>query len=505
VRKRPRAARPWAAAGVACILLVWKGASLVTAQSLLLPPPEEVFLTLARLAASPRFLRALLATFARLVLTLAAAIPLGIAAGLAAGLSARARAFLAPFFSIVAATPVMSIILIAFLWFGSERTPSFAAFLMVFPVITANVMEGIRALDPKLKELFTVYNMDARERLRHLYLPSLAPFIAGGCRASLSMCWKVVVAAEVLVQPLAALGTGMQRAKAALDTTELFAWTAAAVIAASLSEAALRLLPSSGVAAHKGKHPRRRIRGIGGERVTPARPPAAAKASVALRGLSFSFGEKKIIDALSLELCESPAVMLGPSGCGKTTLLRLIAGLLQGQSGEVLFEGERAGAISFVFQEPRLLPRLTALENIMLPSRKHFADAELIQRANRLLALTGLQSAEGRYPGELSGGQAQRVSIARAFCYPAPLLLMDEPFQSLDLPLRLSLLETLKTLLAAETRFVIAVTHDPREAVIMGRRVLVMGREGRIALDELNGKRSPSALEHAVIAALRQG
>jgi NitT/TauT family transport system permease protein len=229
----------WSVAGICFILLVWKGASLIVAQDLLLPPPESVLAKLAALVTTPRFLRSLLRTFFRLLSALAVSIPLGIVAGLISGLSARIAAFLRPLFSIVSATPVMSIILIAFLWFGAEKTPAFAAFLMVFPVITANVMTGIKAIDPKLVELFAIYKMNMREKIRSLYLPSLAPFIAGGCRASLSMCWKVVVAAEVLVQPLLALGTGMQRAKAALDTAELFSWTVATVIAAALSETAL--------------------------------------------------------------------------------------------------------------------------------------------------------------------------------------------------------------------------------------------------------------------------
>jgi NitT/TauT family transport system permease protein len=229
----------WSIAGICFIVLVWKAASLIVAQDLLLPPPESVFVKLVSLIATPRFLRSLLYTLFRLLSALAVSIPLGIIAGLISGLSARAAAFLQPLFSIISATPVMSIILIAFLWFGAERTPAFAAFLMVFPVITANVMTGIKAIDPKQEELFAVYKMDTHEKIRYLYLPSLAPFIAGGCRASLSMCWKVVVAAEVLVQPLLALGTGMQRAKAALDTAELFSWTAAAVIAAALSETVL--------------------------------------------------------------------------------------------------------------------------------------------------------------------------------------------------------------------------------------------------------------------------
>jgi NitT/TauT family transport system permease protein len=136
----------------------------------------------------------------------------------------------------------MSVLLIAFLWFGQERTPVFTAFLMVFPVMAANTIEGIKSVDQGLEELFQVYRIPVREKLFSLYLPSILPFILGGLRSGLSLCWKVVVAAEVLVQPLRALGTGMQNAKAQLETAELFAWTMGTVCAAAFSQSVLSLI-----------------------------------------------------------------------------------------------------------------------------------------------------------------------------------------------------------------------------------------------------------------------
>jgi NitT/TauT family transport system permease protein len=112
---------------------------------------------------------------------------------------------------------------------------------MVFPVMSANVIEGINSTDPRLKELFIVYKMNLGEALKYLYIPSLVPFILGGLRSSLSLCWKVVVAAEVIVQPLRSLGTGMQQARAQLETPELFAWTAATVCAAAFTQSILSL------------------------------------------------------------------------------------------------------------------------------------------------------------------------------------------------------------------------------------------------------------------------
>jgi NitT/TauT family transport system permease protein len=161
-----------------------------------------------------------------------------------AGMDKRGGAFFRPWFSIISATPVMSVILIVFLILGAERTPVFTAFLMVFPVMAATTIEGLRSVDPGLQELFRIYPVSRGEEIRYLYIPTLVPFILGGLRSSLSLCWKVVVAAEILVQPFRALGTRMQMAKAQLETPELFAWTLATVIAAALSQCLLTLILS---------------------------------------------------------------------------------------------------------------------------------------------------------------------------------------------------------------------------------------------------------------------
>jgi NitT/TauT family transport system permease protein len=236
---RPFAAAFYAAGGILALLVIWQAAALLWANEMLLPGPLPVLRRFFALVTTARFLRSLGESFLRVTLGMLISVPLGIAAGIAAGLDRRAAACLKPLFQVISATPVMSVILIAFLWFGQERTPVFTAFLMIFPVIAANTGAGITALDPKLKELCAVYRLSFRERFRSLYLPGVAPFVLGGLRSGLSLCWKVVVAAEVLIQPRRALGTGMQNAKAQLETAELFAWTAGTVIAAALSQALL--------------------------------------------------------------------------------------------------------------------------------------------------------------------------------------------------------------------------------------------------------------------------
>ncbi|MDR3276307.1 MAG: ABC transporter permease subunit [Treponema sp.] len=234
--------RFWFVLGTLFLLLIWELAARYFASPLILPGPLPVFRRFLEIVPTERFLRALGASFLRVCLGVLLSAPLGVLAGIAAGLDRRADYFLRPLLGFISATPVMALILIIFLWFGSEGTPVFTAFLMVFPVMAANTTAGVRAVDGNLRELCKVYRLSRADTLRWLYIPGILPFILGALRSSLSLAWKVIVAAEVLVQPLRALGTGMQRAKAQLETPELFAWTAATVIAAALSQLLLSLV-----------------------------------------------------------------------------------------------------------------------------------------------------------------------------------------------------------------------------------------------------------------------
>jgi NitT/TauT family transport system ATP-binding protein len=139
-----------------------------------------------------------------------------------------------------------------------------------------------------------------------------------------------------------------------------------------------------------------------------------------------------------------------------------------------------------MFQEPRLLPWKTVLANVMLPIEELMGKNEVKARAEHFLRLVSLAEKENAMPHELSGGQKQRVSMARAFAYPSDLLLMDEPFQSLDIPLRKQLMDLTLLLIKESPRRLIAVTHDPREAVYLGKRIIVLGNApDGIVLDEM--------------------
>ncbi|MHB0987426.1 MAG: ABC transporter ATP-binding protein [Bellilinea sp.] len=177
--------------------------------------------------------------------------------------------------------------------------------------------------------------------------------------------------------------------------------------------------------------------------------------------------------------------ILGPSGSGKTTLLRVLAGLLPPSSGEVRFLTEQAPSIGYVFQQANLMPWRSAMENIMLPLEMQGVPLENARnRAAELIELTGLKGFEDSWPRDLSGGMAQRVAIARALIQDPDLLLLDEPFGSLDELTRDRMGEELLDLWQNRRSTVLMVTHSVSEALLLSDRVLVLTpRPGQLALD----------------------
>ncbi len=181
--------------------------------------------------------------------------------------------------------------------------------------------------------------------------------------------------------------------------------------------------------------------------------------------------------------------IVGPSGSGKTTLLRILGGLLEPTGGVVHFGGERLSRprrrIGFVFQDANLMPWRTALENIILPLElEGMALQEARRRAYELIELMGLEGFEHTLPRDLSGGMAQRVAIGRALVHEPELLLLDEPFGSLDALTRERMGTELLRVWEAQRATVLMVTHSIGEAVLLADRVLVLSeRPAQIVLD----------------------
>ncbi|MFJ9036863.1 ABC transporter ATP-binding protein [Streptomyces sp. NPDC102406] len=212
-----------------------------------------------------------------------------------------------------------------------------------------------------------------------------------------------------------------------------------------------------------------------------------------LDSVSQSYGEHHVLHKVSLTVPDGQLLcVVGPSGCGKSTLLRTIAGLLPAREGTVAVDGTPVTGVperlAVVFQDygRSLLPWLTVRDNVALPLRRQGPRrAERHERAEHILARVGLNGSARHHPWQLSGGMQQRVAIARALVVRPSLLLMDEPFGSLDAQAREDLEDLLLDVHRDDGTTIVFVTHDIDESVYVGDRVVVLspGPGSRIALD----------------------
>ncbi|RZQ65336.1 ABC transporter ATP-binding protein [Amycolatopsis suaedae] len=203
-----------------------------------------------------------------------------------------------------------------------------------------------------------------------------------------------------------------------------------------------------------------------------------------VNGLNHSYGEHVVAKDLNFTVESGQlACIVGPSGCGKSTLLRCIAGLLKPTGGQVSLHGDRVTGVpedlAVVFQDysRSLFPWLSVRSNVEFPLRwRDMSKADRRERAAEALAAVGLDGVGSKFPWQLSGGMQQRVSIARALASRPALLLMDEPFASVDAQTRFELEDLLRRVQREQGSTVLLVTHDIDESVYLGDRVLVLSK-----------------------------
>jgi NitT/TauT family transport system ATP-binding protein len=221
---------------------------------------------------------------------------------------------------------------------------------------------------------------------------------------------------------------------------------------------------------------------------------------------SVTFGSVEVFRQLSLEISRGEFVaVVGPSGCGKTTLLNLFSGFLKPSLGRVMCSGR----VRMVYQHDSLFPWQTAAQNIALGLRDLSSESERERQLKEMLRLINLEEFAGHYPHQLSGGMRQRVELARALAGDTDILLLDEPFSSLDYLTRLRMRRELARMLEELPRTVVLVTHDIEEAAQLADRILVLSdrparicRELRVAIPRPRELTHPQVVEtvHAILA-----
>jgi osmoprotectant transport system ATP-binding protein len=219
----------------------------------------------------------------------------------------------------------------------------------------------------------------------------------------------------------------------------------------------------------------------------------STEVKIQFRSVTYTVGSTVILDGIDLEVQQGETlVLLGESGCGKTTTLKMINRLIEPTSGEVVVEGkattdwdpiELRRRIGYVLQEAGLMPHFSVAENVgLVPKLIGWESSRTLVRVTEMLEMVGLPSAKfaDRFPHELSGGQRQRVGVARALAADPQIVLFDEPFGALDAITRNKLQKEFAELVKTLEKTAVFVTHDLREAMLLGTRIALMDR-GRIA------------------------
>ena len=195
---------------------------------------------------------------------------------------------------------------------------------------------------------------------------------------------------------------------------------------------------------------------------------------IRIENINKRYGDNIIFNNFQIDFYENKInCILGKSGCGKTTLLNIISGVVKNDESD--FKGIEDLGVSYIFQDDRLIDWLSVEDNIKLVIKKYYDEAKVNELCEKYLKLVGIYEYKNYYPQRLSGGMRQRVNIARAFIYPSKIIIMDEPFKSIDIKNKQIIMENFKKILEEDNRTVLFVTHDIDEALYLGDVAFILG------------------------------
>ncbi|MGN1195162.1 MAG: ABC transporter permease [Acutalibacteraceae bacterium] len=209
---------------------VWQAAFIAVGQQILFPSPVQVLLRVFELVAKTEFWQSVALSFLRISAGYILGVFFGVLLAAVTSKSHFLRSLFEPVLTLSRSTPVASFIILALVWIKKDYVPIFIVFLIVLPIIWANVREGIEETDREYLEVAKVFGFGFFKKLKTVYLPCILPYFAAGCTTALGMAWKSGVAAEVLAMPVKSIGYNLYRSKINIETADLFAWTAVVII-----------------------------------------------------------------------------------------------------------------------------------------------------------------------------------------------------------------------------------------------------------------------------------
>jgi len=405
-------------AAVVLWLAVWQLASVLVGSKLLLASPLDTVVRLGQLLVTPTFLTTIWFSLVRIMGGFLVAYASAVVLAAAAHVWPVVGRLFAPAVRALKTVPLACVIVLLLMWVGSRHVSGPAVFLAVFPAVYFSCAEGLRNVDAKFSELLRVFRVRRSVCfLAHVW-PSVLPYLVGTSKNVCGMAWKSGVAAELIGSPMGSIGERIYQAKILLETADLFAWTVIIVaISYACEQGFLWLLQATGPLSVRLSVPSAPAGTISSKAVTPA--------DITLVDVVLGHEGTPLGTDVHLSLGRGErGVLADESGAGKTTLLHTVAGLLPPLSGSAAVPRP----LSMVFQETRLVEALSAEENVRLVGAGSLSPDQVRELLLEILP----EEALSRPVRELSGGQRRRVEIARAMAHPSSVVLLDEPFSSLD-------------------------------------------------------------------------
>lgn len=410
---------PWA-----LWICVWQLGSAVLDSPILLAGPAQTAIRLFQLAGEPGFWNTVWFSLARIVGGFLVAFVVAVVLGLLAHEHPLAGRVLSPVVLALKSVPIACVVVLLLMWVGSRSVSAVVVFVAVFPAVYLSCVEGLSHQDVGLGEALRVFRVPRVRRFLVQTWPEVLPYLVATSRNVCGMAWKAGVAAELIGSPMGSIGERIYQSKLLLLSADLFAWTLVVMALSWLCEKAF-----VGVLERTGGISLRLSCKVGHLPAKTLEPEqGAGRGAVRLASAAIGYGGKPVRVGICFVVGPGERVVLtDPSGAGKTTLLRTLAGLQPPLSGEC----RGATCPTMAFQETRLVAGLSAVENVLLV----LGDGRDLGLSGQVRGLLG-----ELLPGEaldvpvceLSGGQRRRVELARALAAPGDVVLLDEPFSSLD-------------------------------------------------------------------------
>ncbi len=472
-------------------LIIWQVVAMRIDDSIFLPSPIETAQSLQTLFLSKTFFLSVSVTLGNIVKGFLLGVLFGSIFAVIASISEFLETFITFPMRIIKATPVASFTILALFWLDSSNLSILVSFFMVLPILYTNVLTGLKETNPKLLEMAKVFQIRWYYKVCYIYIPEVLPYLFSACSVAIGLAWKSGIAAEVIGITKNSIGNHLYQAKLYLEMPELFAWSFVIISISIAFEyivlGVIHLLEQSIYGIEKKNFQEEKEQTIKSEiedrknedffslQENSSFDDNRIKLkegyllhneqivnTIILKDITKSYGENLVLDKVSFILSSNqPIALMGKSGIGKTTLFRIILGLETIDAG-IIQKEKQLERSSVVFQENRLLEQLTVEKNLKIVCRTKKQREEI----EELLSCLGLKGCAKQKVNTLSGGMKRRVDIGRAILFDAPILLLDEPFQGLDVKTKQQVMQLVKETMKG--KIVLLITHEKEEAIFLG-------------------------------------